>query len=155
MRKAYSFLFLVIALLVCSAHQAISEEADAAIKEAIKVAILDGLDTIDKQIRSEYWYYLRGAQRVSFNVSLLPTKLNYIIVYNNIGNIYRVNCDLIKVTWTTALNSFVKILSREQGITSLKANISMVDSNSSVIDLTDQITISGGEENATKTSVPV
>jgi elongation factor P hydroxylase len=62
-------------------------------------------------MRVTYWYYLEGANQTSFNVSILPDRLNYVITYTNLGNNYQVNCDLLKQTWTPSLNSFVKLVS--------------------------------------------
>lgn len=46
-----------------------------------------------------------------YNVSIISDRLNYIIVYTNKGNIYKVDCDLKKETWMPKLNSFVKLVS--------------------------------------------
>lgn len=40
-----------------------------------------------------------------------PDSINYVILYENKGNIFQVNCDLIKQTWQPRLNNFVKLAS--------------------------------------------
>jgi len=94
-------------------------------------------------MRNTYWYLLNGAQRVTFNVTIKPDKLNYLIIYNNIGNIYRVNCDLIKVNWLTSLNSFVKILNDDVSLSNIQTNISLIDQYNNTLDLTNNIAITG------------
>jgi hypothetical protein len=100
---------LLLLLMVCLSSQAVSEQADEDIRAAIRVAILDGLTATDLYIREKYWYYVRGSERVSFNVTVLPTKLNYILVYKLGANVYRVNTDLDKIDWEPKINNFVRI----------------------------------------------
>lgn len=47
----------------------------------------------------------------SYKVIMKPDRINYIIIYESKGNIFQVNCDLIKQTWQPRLNNFVKLAS--------------------------------------------
>lgn len=79
---------------------------------------------------------MRGSIRVAFNVTIQRDRLNYIILYNNIGNYFRVNCDLLKVNWKTSLNSFVKVVRiSEQNINSILT----IDQKNNTIDLTNDL----------------
>lgn len=120
--------------------------------------MLDGLATVDNYVFTNYWYYLRGADKVSFNVSVLPTKLNYIRIYQNLGSFYRVNCDIDKITWKPSLNNLVRILNSPNLTALLRPNISIVDTQSKVQDLTNQISITADDlassVNATQPVIP-
>lgn len=157
MRNAIARVFLLM-LLVTLSLQALNQEADQAIRDAIKAAVLDGLATVDNYVLTNYWYYLRGADKVSFNVSVLPTKLNYIRIYQNLGSFYRVNCDIDKITWKPSLNNFVKVLTSPNLTALLKPSISIVDTQSKVQDLTDQISITAADlansANTTQPAIP-
>ena len=69
-------------------------------------------------------------------MSVLPEKLNYIILYQYINIFYRVNADLDKITWKPRINSFVKVYDINNPSTLLRPNISFVNSNAKVVDLT-------------------
>ena len=87
-------------------------------------------------MRNKYWYYLDGTERMSFNVTVLPEKLNYIIIYKYYNSLFRVNSDLNKVTWKPTVNNFVKIRDVRNASLYLKPNISFVDSKQKMVDLT-------------------
>lgn len=97
------------------------------IQEAIKAAIKDGLNIIDADLRTTYWYYLKGAKLTSYNYTLLDDAVNYIIIYDNLGNTFKVNCDLIKRTFLPSLNSFVRVASTTPTINQVKANNQTLD----------------------------
>jgi hypothetical protein len=65
----------------------------------------------------------------------VPDRLNFVIVYEHLGNIFSVNCDLIKQTWKPRLNSFVKLVS---GAPANAASSLAVGQLASAVDLTDQ-----------------
>ena len=100
------------------------------IQEAIKAAIKDGLNIIDTDLRNTYWYYLKGAQLTSYNYTILDEAVNYIIIYDNLGNTFKVNCDLIKRSFLPSLNSFVRIVS-------ITPTIDQVKSTNQTLDLTN------------------
>ena len=69
-------------------------------------------------------------------MSVLPEKLNYIILYQYLTSFYRVNADLDKITWKPKINSFVKVIDANSPSTLLRPNISFVNSKAKVVDLT-------------------
>jgi hypothetical protein len=144
-KLALLFMFVVLS------QQALNGQADADIRNAIKSAVLDGLQTVDDYVLNTYWYYLRGAQKEGFNVTILPNKLNYIRVYSNLGNYFRVNCDIDKITWSPSINSFVQIVTPINKTSNAQPNISLLNQNNMTVDLTSQITVTA-EDQAKMTS---
>lgn len=131
----------IILLLTSLSLQALNQQADLDIRTAIKAAVLDGLNTLDNYVMQNYWYFLRGAKKVSFNVTIQPTKLNYIRIYSQLGLIFRVNADIDKITWQPSINSFVQIASTTDITALLTPNISIVNQQNKVTDLTNQISV--------------
>ena len=95
LRNLIALCLLLLTLSV--AGQSFNSQAALSLNLAIKLAILDGLSTVDIYVRTNYWYYLQGAERLSFNVTIKPASLNYIMVYQYHSNLFRVNIDLDKV----------------------------------------------------------
>ena len=58
---------------------------------------------------------------------------------------FRVNANLDKIKWTPSINSFVKIQPYSNVREYLNTQISIVDSNKNVVDLTSEISISDKE----------
>jgi len=90
--------------------QQIIPTADLIIREAIRAAIMDGLNLADHQMRETYWYYIGNAVRLAYNVTDKPAVVNYEIIYLSDGRLYKVDIDLVKVSFTVKLNSFVNVL---------------------------------------------
>jgi hypothetical protein len=113
----------------------------------------DGLNTIETTMRTEYWYYLRGSQRLAFNVTVKPSSLNFVIIFRGHSSLYRVNCDLIKTTWLPRLNSFVEVVSYDSSFESLTSYAAQDNQVARVVDLTNRTT-SSASPNSTQTASP-
>ena len=128
---------LLFSLLAVLSLQALNAEADADIRRAIKLAVLDGLSTVDSFVRKYFWYYLLGAERISFNVIVLRDHLNYILLYRFHQTIFRLNCNLDKIKWKPSVNSLVRRFGTEKYSDLLKPNISLLNSKDKIVDLTN------------------
>lgn len=109
------------------------------------------MNTIDSAMRTEYWYYLRGSQRLAFNVTVKPSSLNFVIIYRGQSSLYRVNCDLIKTTWLPRLNSFVEVVSYDSSFESLTSYAAQDNQLAHIVDLTNRTT-SSSPPNSTQTA---
>lgn len=101
-------LFTILLVLPCGLC-ALNDEADQAIRNAIKAAVMDGLNIVDSFLREEYWQFLKGAEIPLYNVTILTNVLNYKLIYLHKTEIFRANCNIDKATWKPFLNSLVRM----------------------------------------------
>ena len=104
-----TLLLTTLLLLFTSSHCALNEEADRDIKSHIKIAVKQGLTTIDNQLRDKYWQFLRQSELVHYNTQILPQVLNYKLIYLHQNRIFRANCDIDKIRWKVYVNSLVRL----------------------------------------------
>lgn len=108
-----------------------------AIKQAIRSAVLDGLQTIKHTTSQKYWYYLSNNQLLAYNVSIKAKNLNYILLYKTSSKLYRVNCDISFIDWKPYINSFVQLYVTDTFLFALNQNIMILANSQNFLDLTD------------------
>ena len=104
-----TLLLTTLLLLITPSYCALNEEADRDIRSHIKIAVKQGLTTIDDQLREKYWQFLRQGELVHYNTQILPQVLNYKLIYLHQKRIFRANCDIDKIRWKVYVNSLVKL----------------------------------------------
>ena len=97
---------------------------------------MDGLATVDHAMRSNYWYYIRGASLLTYKASIKTDRLNYILLYTLPSSVFRVNCDLNFLKWEASVNSFVQVFVSQEQLDRIKNDVSLLDTSHNFLDLT-------------------